>query len=355
MESLSKEHIGFLNQDIPNYKGFTPFLDSLFQHGLICTQSYANGKRSIDGIPAVTAGFPTMMENPLNSSIYSSNKLSSLATLLKNKNYQPAFFHGGNNGTMGFDQFTKSIGYDRYYGRDEYGNDDDFDGKWGIFDEPYFQYFGKTLGTFKQPFMATIFSLSSHHPYTIPEQHKGQFPKGKLPIQECIAYSDFALQKFFDYAKTQDWYSNTLFVITADHCSEVAMGSYNTDWGKYAIPIFYYMPSDSLQGTIEKTTQQIDILPSVMDYLHYDQDYFGLGESVFDSSALGFSISYLNYNYQIIHGDKIIKTDFKTNYNYERFPGGNILKEIKPKSLENFLKAFVQTYNSRMIENKMTN
>ena len=353
MESLSKEHIGFLNQAIPNYQGFTPFLDSLFQHGLICTQAYANGKRSIDGIPAVTAGFPTMMENPLNSSIYSSNTLSSLASLLKNKNYQTAFFHGGNNGTMGFDQFTKSIGYNAYYGRDEYGNDNDFDGKWGIFDEPYFQYFGKTLGTFKQPFMATIFSLSSHHPYTIPEQHKGQFPKGKLPIQECIAYSDFALQKFFDYAKTQDWYSNTLFVITADHCSEVAMESYNTDWGKYAIPIFYYMPKDSLQGVLEKTTQQIDILPSVMNYLHYDQEYFALGESIFDSNTLGYSISYLNYNYQIIHGNQIIKTDLKTNYSYERFPAGNTLKEVQPKSLEDFLKAVVQTYNSRMIENKM--
>jgi len=355
MESLSKEHIGFLNQDIPNYQGFTPFLDSLFQHGLICTQAYANGKRSIEGIPAVTAGFPTMMENPLNSSIYSSNKLTSIASLLKKKNYQTAFFHGGNNGTMGFDQFTKSIGYDRYYGRDEYGNDNDFDGKWGIFDEPYFQYFGKRLGTFKQPFMATIFSLSSHHPYTIPKQHIGQFTKGKLPIQECIAYSDFALQKFFDYAKKQDWYSNTLFVITADHCSEIALESYNTDWGKYAIPIFYYMPSDSLQGTIEKTTQQIDILPSVMNYLNYDKDYFGLGESIFDSLALGFSISYLNYNYQIIHGNQIIKTDLKTNYSYERFPCGNSLKEEQPKSLENFLKAVVQTYNLRMIGNKMTN
>ena len=353
MESLSKEHIGFLNQDIPNYKGFTPFLDSLFQHGLICTQAYANGKRSIEGIPAVTAGFPTMMENPLNSSIYSSNKLSSLASLLKKKNYQTAFFHGGNNGTMGFDQFTKSIGYDAYYGRDEYGNDEDFDGKWGIFDEPFFQYFGKTISTFKQPFMATIFSLSSHHPYTIPEQHKGQFRKGKLPIQECIMYSDYALQKFFDYAKTQDWYNNTLFVITADHCSEVAMERYNTDWGKYAIPVFYYMPSDSLQGVYEKTTQQIDILPSVMDYLHYDKDYFALGESIFDSTALGFSISYLNFNYQLIHGDQIVKTDFKTNYNYERFSRGNTLKELKPKSLEDFLKAFVQTYNNRMIENRM--
>jgi phosphoglycerol transferase MdoB-like AlkP superfamily enzyme len=355
MESLSKEHIGFLNQDIPNYQGFTPFLDSLFQHGLICTQAYANGKRSIEGIPAVTAGFPTMMENSLNSSIYSSNKLTSIASLLKKKNYQTAFFHGGNNGTMGFDQFTKSIGYDRYYGRDEYGNDNDFDGKWGIFDEPYFQYFGKTLGTFKQPFMATIFSLSSHHPYTIPKQHIGQFPKGKLPIQECIAYSDFALQKFFDYAKKQDWYSNTLFVITADHCSEVAMESYNTDWGKYAIPVFYYMPSDSLQGVNERTTQQLDILPSVMNYLNYDKEYFALGESVFDSTTLGFSISYLNYNYQIIHGDQIIKTDLKTNYSYERFPSGNSLKEEQPKSLENFLKAVVQTYNLRMIGNKMTN
>jgi phosphoglycerol transferase MdoB-like AlkP superfamily enzyme len=355
MESLSKEHIGFLNQDIPNYQGFTPFLDSLFQHGLICTQAYANGKRSIEGIPAVTAGFPTMMENSLNSSIYSSNKLTSIASLLKKKNYQTAFFHGGNNGTMGFDQFTKSIGYDRYYGRDEYGNDNDFDGKWGIFDEPYFQYFGKTLGTFKQPFMATIFSLSSHHPYTIPKQHIGQFPKGKLPIQECIAYSDFALQKFFDYAKKQDWYSNTLFVITADHCSEVVMDSYNTDWGKYAIPVFYYMPSDSLQGVNERTTQQLDILPSVMNYLNYDKEYFALGESVFDSTTLGFSISYLNYNYQIIHGDQIIKTDLKTNYSYERFPSGNLLKEEQPKSLENFLKAVVQTYNLRMIGNKMTN
>ncbi|MCK5856251.1 MAG: sulfatase-like hydrolase/transferase [Bacteroidales bacterium] len=353
MESLSKEHIASLNPNIPKYKGFTPFLDSLFQHGMICTQAYANGKKSIEGIPAITAGFPTMMENPLNSSIYSSNNLSSIASLLKNKNYQTAFFHGGNNGTMGFDQFTKSIGYESYYGRNEYDNDDDFDGKWGIYDEPYFQYFGRQLGSFQQPFMATIFSLSSHHPYTIPEQHKGKFLKGKLPIQECIMYSDYALQKFFEYAQTQDWYDNTLFVITADHCSEIALESYNNDWGKYAIPIFYYMPSDSLQGKYETSTQQIDIMPSILDYLHYNQQYFALGESIFDSSSLGFSISYLNYNYQLIHGNQIIKTDFKSNYNYEKFAGGNLIKEIKPKSLDGFLKAFVQTYNNRMITNKM--
>ena len=355
MESLSKEHIGYLNRDIPGYKGFTPFLDSLFGHGLICTQAYANGKRSIDGVPAVIAGLPHLMENDFNSSIYSSNKLTSLASLLKVKGYQTAFFHGGNNGTMGFDQFTKAIGYDKYYGRDEYGNDKDFDGKWGIFDEPYFQYFGRELNTFEQPFMATIFSLSAHHPYTIPEQYKGRFPEGKLPIQKCIAYSDFALKRFFDFAKKQDWYAHTLFVITADHCSEIALEKYNTDWGKYAIPLFFYMPADSLQGTYQKTTQQIDILPTVLDYLHYDQTYFAFGESILDSNAMGYSVSYLNYNYQLIHGNQIIKTDFKTNYQYKRFgTGTQVLKELKPKSLEDFLKAFVQTYNARMIENKLT-
>jgi phosphoglycerol transferase MdoB-like AlkP superfamily enzyme len=355
MESLSKEHIGFLNRDIPAYKGFTPFLDSLFAHGLICTQAYANGKRSIDGIPAVIAGLPHLMSNAYNSSIYASNKLSSLASLLKVKGYQTAFFHGGNNGTMGFDQFTRAIGYEAYYGRDEYGNDADFDGKWGIYDEPYFQYFGKQLNNFHEPFMATIFSLSAHHPYTIPEKYEGRFPEGKLPIQKCIAYSDFALRRFFEYARKQDWYERTLFVITADHCSEIAMEKYNTDWGKYAIPVFYYMPSDSLQGSYFKTTQQIDILPSVLDYLDYDRDYFAFGESIFDSAAPGFSVSYLNFNYQIIHGNQLIQTDFKTNFNYERFEvQENISQEMKPESLENFLKAFVQTYNQRMINNQLT-
>lgn len=353
MESLSKEHIGALNQDLTNYQGFTPFLDSLIPHSLVCTQAYANGKKSMDGIPAIIAGFPNLMESSFNSSIYSSNKLTSLASILKTKNYQTGFFHGGNNGTMGFDQLTKSVGYEAYYGRDEYSNEDDFDGKWGIFDEPYFQYFADQITSFQQPFMATLFSVSAHHPYKIPKAHKGKFRKGELPIQECIMYSDYALQQFFDYAKTQAWYDNTLFVITADHCSEIALGAYNNDWGKYAIPIIYYMPKDSLRGDYEYTTQQIDIMPSILDYLNYDKDYFALGNSIFDSSGIPFSVSYLNYQYQLIHGNQILKSDLKETYNVDNLPGNFILKDMQPEGLEHFLKAFVQTYNSRMKENRM--
>ena len=352
MESLSKEHIGFLNRDVKGYKGFTPFLDSLFGHGLICTQAYANGKRSIEGIPAVLAGFPNLMENTLGSSVYASNKIESIASLLKEKGYYCAFFHGGNNGTMGFDQFTESVGFDAYYGRKEYNNDKDFDGKWGIFDEPYFQYFAHKLNGLNRPFFAAVFSLSAHHPYRIPSQYKGKFREGKLPIQQCIMYSDNALRKFFATARKQPWFANTLFVITADHCSEVAMEKYNNDQGKYAIPIFYYMPADSLQGIYKNTTQQLDILPSIMDYLHYDKDYFAMGESIFDSTAFHFSISYLNYRYQLIHGNEILQSDLKTYFNYEHFDAG-IRTDTGPGRMRNFLKAVVQTYNYRMNHNQM--
>ena len=353
MESLSKEHIGFMNKDVPGYKGFTPFLDSLFAEGLLCRQAYANGKHSIDGIPAVVASIPPLTEVPFSTSVYSTDRITSLASLLKEKGYHTAFFHGGNNGTMNFEQFCKSAGYDEYYGREEYDNDDDYDGMWGIFDEPFFQYFGRKLSGFKQPFAATIFSLSAHHPYTIPKQHKGEFRKGKLPIQECINYSDYALRRFFGYASKQPWFKHTLFVITADHCSETAMESYNTDWGKYSVPVFYYMPADSLRGRYDKTTQQIDILPSVMDYLHYDKEYFSFGESIFDSTSFGFSVSYRNYNYQLIHAGKIVKSDLQGKFIFEtipQIPSGN----ADTGMVADFLKAFVQTYNNCLINNKMT-
>jgi phosphoglycerol transferase MdoB-like AlkP superfamily enzyme len=354
MESLSKEHIGILNRDVENYRGFTPFIDSLIPHALVCTHAYANGKTSIKGIPSVVASFPTLMENSFVSSIYSSNKVTSLASLLNTKGYKTAFFHGGHNGTMGFDQFAKIAGFDNYYGKNEYNNNADYDGKWGIFDEPFFQYFTNTLNTFKQPFFATIFSLSAHHPYTIPDKYKNKFRKGKIPIQECIMYSDYALKNFFETAKKQSWYNNTLFVITADHCSEVAMRKkYNTDNGNYAIPIIYYMPSDTcLQGVYKKTTQQIDILPSILDYINLNEKYFSFGQSIFNKNIFNFSVSYLNYNYQFISDNTVIKVNNQGDtYSAKKINSNMPINNID--SLKTFTQAFIQTYNSCMINNCM--
>ncbi len=352
MESLSKEHIGTLNTNVKNYKGFTPFLDSLISHSFVCTHAYANGKTSIKGIPSVVASFPTLMENSFVSSIYSSNKVTSLASLLDTKGYETAFFHGGHNGTMGFDQFAKIAGFNKYYGKNEYNNDADYDGKWGIFDEPFFQYFANTLNTFNQPFFAAIFSLSAHHPYTIPDKYKNKFRKGKIKIQECIMYSDYALKEFFDTAKKQNWYNNTLFVITADHCSEVAMKKYNTDSGRYAVPIIYYMPADTcLQGIYKNTTQQIDILPSILDYINFDKKYFSFGQSIFKTNAFNFSVSYLNYTHQFIFNNTVVKVNNQGTYSIKKINAE--MPSINADSLKTFTQAFNQTYNNCIINNCM--
>lgn len=358
MESMSKEHSAFFNPNLKG-KGFTPFLDSLMNHSFVCMQAYANGRKSIEGIPATLASFPTLFNGALISSQYSSNSINSLASLLAKKNYSSSFYHGGNDGTMGFDNYTKSIGFQNYYGRKEYNNDDDYDGKWGIFDHKFFQYFLKSINEKESPFFASIFSLSAHHPYTLPEGFENRFPKGKLPIQECIAYSDYALQHFFNNAKLEPWFNNTLFVITADHTSEIADKDFSNSAGKYAIPIVYYMPSDSLLGKKYSTTQQIDIMPSILDYLNFDEDFYSLGNSVFSNSKYNESVTFNNGVYQYISSDSIISfttaldsiIDKDNLCNYKILKSDFIQKENV--NIEKRIKAIIQKYNYDIIHDRM--
>lgn len=356
MESMSREHSAYFNSNLKS-NGFTPFLDSLMNHALVCEHSFANGRKSIEGIPAIVASFPSFLNNAFISSNYSSNKLNGLASLLNAKGYNTSFYHGGNNGTMGFDNFTKAINFQHYFGRDEYANDEDYDGLWGIFDDKFFQYFGRNLSKTNQPFFATIFSLSAHHPYTIPARYKDKFPEGKIPIQQVIAYSDYALARFFYYARKQEWFSNTIFVITADHTSEIADNDYNNPAGKYAIPIVYYMPSDSLVGKVQSTTQQIDIMPSILDYLNYDADFYSLGNSVF-SKENNFSITYNNGVYQIIDNDSLLQFNPDQNKfkSYKLKNWSNLQTDttfLEGINLRTKIKAFVQKYNYDLVNDKM--
>ena len=231
LESFSAEHIGALTHQQGNNKtDFTPFLDSLATKSIVY-EGFANGKRSIEGIPAILASLPTWMTEDFITSQYATGKFNSLASLLKTEGYNTSFFHGGKNGTMGFDAFCKSAGFDMYYGKNEYPNQSDFDGNWGIWDEPYLQYIATTLNALPQPFMSAVFTLSSHHPYKVPGKYKNKFRKGPLEIQQTIMYTDYALKKFFEKASTMPWFQNTIFVITADHTSEAWQAFYKNRVG----------------------------------------------------------------------------------------------------------------------------
>ena len=361
LESFGKEHIGFFNQqlDAGNYKGYTPFLDSLLKESYTFNRSYANGRKSIDALPSVITGIPSIGE-PFVLSIYSGNKTTSLAKLLGDEGYETAFFHGAPNGSMGFSAYMQLAGVKHYYGKNEYNNDEDFDGIWGIWDEPFMQFMAKELNGLKEPFFSSFFSLSSHHPFKVPEEYQDKFPKGTLALHEPLGYADYALKKFFETASKSSWYSNTLFVICADHASMSHFPEYNTIANSFAIPIVFYYPGGNLKGLSNKLVQQIDIMPTVLNYLNYDKPYFSFGFDAFNDSTDNFVVSNIgnSYNffmedYFLTYSDKEVKSVY--NLKEDPFMKKDLLGKdqiIQDKMLKQ-LQAFMQQYNNRMIHNKL--
>lgn len=368
LESFSNEYIGAFNTDTKAHVSYTPFLDSLIGQSLAFNHCFANGRKSIEGIPAILAGLPPLMNNPHISSHYSVNAITSLPSLLKENGYHTAFFHGGINGTMGFDVFAKSIGFDEYYGKNEYPNENDYDGNWGIFDEPYLSYFCKTLNAFKEPFFGSVFTLSSHHPYKLPDKYSYSFKGGPLEIHKTVEYTDYALKQFFKEAKTQPWFNNTLFVLTADHSSQLSDPYYMSSRGIYSIPLLFYMPSEITPTLDTSITQQTDILPSVLNFIGHKNPFYSFGNNVFNPVPEPMSVSFLSGIYQIItercilqfNGVETIAVyDFKNDslLNNNLIKNGyvkNIPEYYRAIETENKLKALIQTYNSAMIDNKMT-
>ncbi len=354
IESYAAEYFSTYNKTNTSY---VPFLDSLAKHSIVFN-GMSNGKRSIDGIPAIVSSLPILTEESYITSAYSGNKLSSIGGLFSSLGYTTAFFHGGYNGTMNFDSFTKHVGYSDYFGKNEYGNDKDYDGNWGIFDEEFLQYMVKKLNTFTEPFATSVFTLSSHHPYTIPEKHKGRFPKGTLIVHETVGYTDYALRKFFESASKTDWYKNTLFVITADHSAMTETREFQTELGLYKIPIIIYSPMLKHGVMTNQTMQQIDILPTLADMLHTEQTIFGFGRSVF-STEPHYYIYYSNGEYILMIGDYVSK--YREGYATELFNTKidiDLRNNIADKDVtrvqmhERLTRAIIQQYNNRLINNQ---
>ncbi len=362
IESLGKEHIGALNKDLLNgtYKGYTPFLDSLVGQSFTSTHTYANGRKSIDALPSIISGIPSIRE-PFVLSSYSGNKTTSIAKLLGDKGYETAFFHGAPNGSMGFSAYTNLAGIKNYFGKDEYANDADFDGIWGIWDEPFMQYMAKTINTFKQPFFSAFFSVSSHHPFKVPEKYIGKFPKGPLPVQEPIGYTDLALREFFATAAKMPWYKNTLFVICADHATVSHLPEYQTLPGYFSVPILFYFPGGDLKGKTNKLIQQADIMPTVLNYLNYDKPYFAFGFDAFSNINNNFVVNNNDGGFSFYQGDYLLQNEGQKstalyNLKTDRLTKNNIIG-MEPNvqiSMEKYLKAFIQQYNNRMINNQLT-
>lgn len=362
MESFGREYIGSLNKELigKDYEGYTPFLDSIIANSLTFETSLANGRKSIDAIPSVLASIPRVGE-PYFVGDYGNNQVLSLAGELAKKGYYSAFFHGAPNGSMGFWAFAKTSGFKDYFGMTEYGSSKDFDGTWAIWDEPYFQYFANKMNTFHEPFITSLFSASSHHPYVIPESYKNELKEGTLPIHKCVRYTDIALKHFFEKASKMPWFKRTIFVITGDHTNATNQPIYQNDIGLHAVPIIFYYSAGIAPEYRKEIAQQIDIKPSILGFLGFDLPFVAFGTDVFHrKSENAFSTNDENGVYSFYSNEYLfqfngVKATALYNYKQDRMQKVNLLSKnkIQADKMELQLKAILQTYQRRMRENDL--
>nr|WP_116787923.1 alkaline phosphatase family protein [Flavobacterium psychrotrophum] len=286
VESLS----GSFMKEFGNTEGISPFLDSLAQKSVFFENLYATGTRTVRGMEAVTLCIPptpgqSIVKRPENDNLYTVN------SVFKKRGYNSNFFYGGDgyfdnmnayfggNGFTIYDRGRGSVLSDNIKAKRNNIEDNEvtFENAWGICDE---DIFNKMLDVAdkqyasKKPFFNFVMTTSNHRPYT--------YPSGKIDIpsgtgrQGAVKYTDFALRKLFETAKTKPWYNSTVFVIIADHCASSA-GKDDIDVANYHIPAFIVNLPKQNNIKIKKLCSQIDLFPTLFGLMHwsYDSDFFG--------------------------------------------------------------------------------
>ncbi|MBQ2188957.1 MAG: sulfatase-like hydrolase/transferase [Bacteroidales bacterium] len=359
LESHGQEMVSFYNEK--RTETITPFLDSLLANSL-SFNGMANGRQSIEALTSILSGLPSLMSKDYVESRYAANRLDGFGSILKRHGYSTAFFHGGNNGTMNFNSSAFSAGFDNYYGRDEYGNDDEYDGTWGIYDMPFLQFTALKLNEMPKPFAAGVFTLSSHHPFKLPKGY--DLPEGNYAtdFEKTVRYTDDALRNFFETISKYDWFDSTIFVIVGDHVNpEHRFDNYLNGYGQYQIVTAFYAPNIIKPLRTNIMAQQTDIGASLIAALGYNDSIFSFGRNVFDSLQEPCFSSYLNNIYQYSDGKYMLQSDgnnITAVFDLEDDPClyNNLYKvgeEERWNGLNNKFRMFLQQYNNRMINNKL--
>lgn len=359
MESMGTEFMG-----IPNHQeSRIPFVESFEHKGLLFENNFANGGETGFVFDSVLASLPQMMPGSIIGSAYETNKIIGLGSILKGYGYQTFFFHGGPRGLFYFDIRARRLGFDQHFTMADYG-DKDFDGEWGIFDEPFLQFMASKLEQAREPFAAAFLSLSNHPPYKLPQGYKPPHSEW-TPKEQTALYADQAIETFFARVREFSWFKNTLFVITGDHAPFEKHARYVADpLGGNRVPLVFYHPKETLpqMGRSLRITQQADIIPSVLDLLGLaakERDKITpFGRSVFTDQKPGLALVYHFGSHGLISGGdySVLTADGQWQQNsidplfFNLEPS---LPHVELEKHDNLLKAFVQFYHFALIENRL--
>lgn len=342
LESFSAEHSKFLYPDLYQ-QSLTPFMDSLMSVSYTFTQAYANGSKSIDALPSILSSIPSL-GTPFATLPAALSPMDGLGNFFKEQGYGTTFYNGSPSGSMGYDAYARLAGIDDFRSMEDYEKargKNDYDTYWGIWDGKYFDYFADELNVSPQPFFATLFTLTSHHPFVVPMEYEQSLPKGFTKIHRPVAYVDLSLREFMQKASSMSWYKNTVFLFVADHVSSETYSDFaRTPKGNTHITYFIYTPDGSLRGIDSNVTQQIDIKPTLFHLFGNDKPYHAFGRNVMLKESEPFAVNFNSGMYQWITS----KIDFL-------FSTEDIKADSTDEKELNRMKAFLQSYTEAISGN----
>ncbi len=359
VESLALEFVGVAN----NGKGYTPFLDELSKKGLFFNNFFANGRRSIDGLPSVFCALPSMIDEAILTSPFAGNEILCLPQVLHPQGYSSVFVHAAHNGSMQIDAFSARAGFQKFVGFNEiktkpYYELSQYDGNWGLLDEPMFDVLVDEINQLKPPFLAGAFTLTSHHPYFIPLHLRGKFSKGTLPIHESIGYVDYSIRHFFEVASKQKWYNDTIFFITSDHCTITDQPGYKDDVGQYRVPLLVYAPGHEWAKVRQtRIAQHSDLMPSILDLLGIKADRgTNLGISFFDETLPERAFNKRHPGHWYIDSERKVTWNYETKegemYKHDHTQDFTPVSDLRGEEALKALKALLHRFNTGALQNK---
>jgi hypothetical protein len=259
----------------------TPAFDALAKDGLLFTNFLASGQKSNEAIPSLLSSVPSLFRRPVIGSREELTRLRGLGSILKEQGWATSFHYGAEQTIMGFDSYSRMSGFDVYRSEADFPDRSAAvrDGRWGIFDHLFYADTLAWLDRERAPFLTMVFSLSPHDPYKLPPDLEGDYAPyaDETGYQRCLRYSDWSLGKFFEQARTRPWFSDTVFVITADHTRFSPPNDY---YRAFQVPLLLYAPGFIAPGVNEHIGFHPDLLPTVLDLLDVPARHASMGRSL---------------------------------------------------------------------------
>ena len=276
VESLSAEYLALYGND----DNRTPFLNELVDKSLFFTNLYATGNRTVRGLEALTLCIPPTPGESVVKRKDNKNKFTT-GSVFRSKGYDVKFLYGGDSYFDNMKDFFTGNGYEIVDSKSFSPQEVTFSNIWGVCDEDMANKAIKVMNEQAKtgkPFFNHWMTVSNHRPFT--------YPEGKIDIPPTlkkriggVKYTDYALKHFFELAKQQEWYKNTLFVIVADHCASSA-GSTELPLDGYRIPCFIYADFITPKK-VDTLVSQIDVMPTVLGLLNFEYTSKFIGQDVF--------------------------------------------------------------------------